>query len=648
MTRLAVLVALLALALPARATAHATLLATQPENGQTLQRAPAAVRVQFDDRVHVGSGNAAVANTTSQSVLAGAPQARGHTLVLPLRAHLPNGAYTVRWSIVSQDGHPEEGVLAFAVGAGVPRPVLAAHTPTTWSRVVLRTLFFLGVLVGGGAAVFGLLARAFLGGRLTRPLAHLLFFALLAAFLGGSGMLHDAVGGTRFALVLKVALLVALAGGAAAALAPTTPSLLYAAGGAALVLLAAPTLMGHPLDRDQPTLLSPLVDLVHTAGAAVWLGGLAALVYVLPRTGEEGRDEAVRRFSSTALVAVAVVAASGLGRALMELSSVSQVWSTSYGRTLIVKSALFAPLLGVGWLNRSLFLSAFARLRRSVAVEATVVAGIVVAVGVLTQLRPGVEASRAATATAPLQAAQPPALPPRNAVVDAQELGTLAVAVARTPGVALVTLVSPDGTGVNGRVVAVDGAAATPCGSGCYRAPAASGGPLRVRVDGRVRVFALPERAPDATSLLRRLTAAYRSSRTIVFDETLASTPTNAQTTRFTVVAPHSLAYTVANGPSARVIGSRRWDKAGPKAPWLESSQTPLDVTQPYWQAPTNAHLVAPNVVTFLDRRLPAWFRVTVTNGRLRAMHMTAAAHFMTDRYRAFGADVVVSPPPSR
>jgi copper transport protein len=647
MTRVAVLVALLALVAPARASAHATLLRTVPADGRTLQRAPSAVRLEFDDRVHVGSGNAAVANATTESVLGAPPEARGSVLVLPLRAHLADGAYTVRWSIVSQDGHPEQGVLAFAVGSGVARPVLSAGTPLSWNDVVLRALFFLGVLVGGGAAIFGHAVRGMLGERLTRPLAHLLFFALLATFLGGSGISHDAVTGTRFALVLKIALIVALAGGAAAALAPTIPWLLAVAGTAAVGLLAAPTLMGHPLDRDQPGLLSPLVDVAHTTAAAVWLGGLVALVYVLPRSGADGRDAAVRRFSASALAAVVVLAASGLGRALMELSAVSQVWSTSYGRTLIVKTALFVPLLGVGWLNRALFLRAFSLLRRSAALEAGVLGGIVVAVAVLTQLRPGVETSRAASAATPLQAAQPPALPPRSAVVDARELGTLAVAVARTPGVAIVTLLSPEGTGANNRIVSVDGANATACGAGCYRAPAASAGPLRVSVDGRALTFALPERAPAATALLRRVTAAYRSSRTIVFDETLASTPANAETTRFTIVAPHSLAYATRGGPAARVIGQRRWDRSGPNARWLESPQTPLDVTQPYWRAPTNVHRVAPNTLTFLDRRIPAWFRVTIANGRLREMHMTAAAHFMTDRYRAFDAGVVVSPPPA-
>ena len=83
----------------------------------------------------------------------------------------------------------------------------------------------------------------------------------------------------------------------------------------------------------------------------------------------------MRRFSTAALASVGVLALSGLGRALTELHSISQVWSTSYGRALIVKSVLFLPLLGLGWLNRTLLLDAFARLRRSAMLEVTLLAG---------------------------------------------------------------------------------------------------------------------------------------------------------------------------------------------------------------------------------------------------------------------------------
>jgi hypothetical protein len=341
-----------------------------------------------------------------------------------------------------------------------------------------------------------------------------------------------------------------------------------------------------------------------------------------------------------------VLGLTGLGRALTELSAVSQVWSTSYGRALIVKTALFVPLLGVGWLNRTLLLRAFTRLRRSATVEVVVIVAIVVAVAVLTELRPGTSYATSAGPVA-LAAVQPPVLPPRNAVVAARELGSLAVAVARTPGLATVTVIGPDGTGIDGRRVLVDGVPAKPCGSGCYRAAAGSG-LLRVRIGATQLVFDIPARAPDATALLQRVTRRYRTARTIVFDESLASSPTNRERTRFTILAPHSLTYRTRGGPSAIVIGARRWDRLRDGAPWQLSAQTPLAVTRPTWSEPTNAHLVAPGVITFLDRQIPAWFRLTLARGLPARSQMTAAAHFMVDSYAGFDGPVSVSPPPSR
>src|SRR5690349_12738875 len=131
----------LALIAPASASAHATLIRTTPANGAILDQAPARVIVEFDDTVRVARGNAAVANSTSESVLVGHASAQGRTLTIPLEPHLANGAYSVRWSIVSDDGHREQGVLAFAVGqgSGTPTAVLGAGVPLTWSDVLLRT-----------------------------------------------------------------------------------------------------------------------------------------------------------------------------------------------------------------------------------------------------------------------------------------------------------------------------------------------------------------------------------------------------------------------------------------------------------------------------------------------------------------------------
>jgi copper transport protein len=648
--RLTALALLAALVVPAGAAAHATLLRTVPANGAVLDRAPQVVRVVFDDGIRVAPGNAAVANSGGASVLGRSVRTNGQVLTLPLRPGLANGAYSIRWSIVSDDGHREAGVVAFAVGRGAKAPtsVLGASAGLGWIDFALRALYYLGLLAGAGAAAFALATRRLASGRLRRPLAHLLFFSLLATFVGASAIVHAAPPGTRYALVLKIALTISLVGGAAAALAPTYPALIILAGACALALVAAPTLSGHALDHDQPRGLAAIVDLAHSASAAMWFGGLLALAFVVPTAADESERRALaRRFSTVALVAVIVLGLTGLGRALTELSAVSQIWSTSYGRALIIKTALFVPLLGVGWLNRSLLAGAFARLRRSVLIEVTVITAIAVVVGVLTDLKPGKLVSRAPAAVAAVQAPGPPPLPPAAAVVDAHELGALAVAVARVPGEATVTILTADGTAANGRTVQIDGTSTRACGPGCYRAPAA-GGPLRVRVGGRTLVFHLPATAPDGRAALARVTRAYRHSRTIVFDETLASTPTNAQTTRFQVVAPDRLSYRTRGGSAAIMIGTKRWDQEKAHAPWLQSQQTRLQVTEPYWRAWRNVHLVAPGVLTFLDPTIPAVFRLDIAGARLSRLGMTAAAHFMIDRYAGFNGPASVSPPPSR
>ena len=137
---------LLAAALAPTATAHANLVATTPRDGATVSTAPAEVRVRFDDPVRVGPGNAVVANGGG-SVTAGPPrlEAGGHELVLPLD-RLLDGDYSVRWRIVSDDGHLEAGVLAFRVGAsgagggGPPTSVLEAGSTRPASRRSLRAV----------------------------------------------------------------------------------------------------------------------------------------------------------------------------------------------------------------------------------------------------------------------------------------------------------------------------------------------------------------------------------------------------------------------------------------------------------------------------------------------------------------------------
>ncbi len=663
-----------ALALPGGAWAHARLLRTVPPDGAVLASAPRVVRVLFDDTIRPAGGNVAIRNGDG-SVRNGDVRVHGRELDLPLKGGLTDGDYSVRWSAITDDGHRIQGVLAFAVGAGraPPSAAIGVERLVTPADVLSRFLFFLGLLVAAGIVVFHLTVWRPLGGSAVELAGAGLFVSLLLVFLGSSSLLHGAATGTRFGRMMEVAATLALVGAFAAAISRPYPQARYPALAAPLGLLVVPTIAGHALDPGRPRPLSAAVDFVHLGATAVWIGGLVCLAYLVPQATatmpELERDRlyarVAGRFSAIALASVAVLAASGVGRALFEFSAVSQLWSTGYGRAVLAKTALFLSVVALAWVNRYRLVPLLAaaagrrqrnptnRLRRSTVAELVLLAGAVAAVAVLTQLRPARQRVVAASPAVATPARAP--LPPRGALVLARESGELAVGLAVRPvrrGTELTaTVLGQDGNGYRGAPISVEGAG-RPCGAGCARTVVPGRPPhVSVSVGGTQIGFEVPARAAPADGLQRAARRAFRRLGSLVIDERLASGPGNAQRSRLTVVAPDRLEFRIPGGPAGIVIGGRRWDRE-PGGRWIPSGQSRLDLPAPYWgPASRNAYVVGGDarraVVTLLDPRLPAWFRITIDR-RTRLplkLQMTAAAHFMTDRYSSFDRRLTVSPP---
>jgi copper transport protein len=363
---------LFALAAPGSAFAHATLLRTVPANGAVLARAPVELRVVFDDVVRIGSGIEAIRNAGG-SILAGRPRVEGvRTLVVPLHRGLRDGAYSVRWSIVSDDGHRESGVVAFAVGVGQPVPTAALSPGTGQSRagdVATRWIFFSGLLVSVGIALFALLARP----RDEERVVLILSTAAILTAFGAGEEAHrvglDTRAGTALGAGFVAAIVVAtLAGAASLDRRALRPALLVTIG-----LVAVPAVAGHALDRGLNR-VNVVADVLHVAGAAAWVGALVGLVAL--------RGASHRRAAALAVAGLLLLGVTGIVRASFELLHPSQLWDTSYGQALLVKTGILLVALAAGWMLR-------ARLRRRAAVELVLVAALVVTVSVLVTLRPG-------------------------------------------------------------------------------------------------------------------------------------------------------------------------------------------------------------------------------------------------------------------
>jgi copper transport protein len=91
---------------------------------------------------------------------------------------------------------------------------------------------------------------------------------------------------------------------------------------------------------------------LHLLAMAVWLGGLVALFTALYRTPDELPAAAVARFSRLALVAVAVLVATGAYQSWRGLGSLGALTSTTYGRLLAAKLVAAVLLLAAAAYSR--------------------------------------------------------------------------------------------------------------------------------------------------------------------------------------------------------------------------------------------------------------------------------------------------------
>ena len=121
------LAALLAwLAAPATAQAHERLTASEPAADAVLPEVPPRVLLTFSGNVVDPAPTLVLVDAAGAEVRGSEPVVDGATVALPLPDGLPNGAYTVRWGIVSSDGDPVSGEFAFTVAA----PETAAPPPS--------------------------------------------------------------------------------------------------------------------------------------------------------------------------------------------------------------------------------------------------------------------------------------------------------------------------------------------------------------------------------------------------------------------------------------------------------------------------------------------------------------------------------------
>jgi copper transport protein len=406
-----------ALAIPSVAFAHASIQGTFPKFRQELQRAPRKVEIHFDQKVDALPNAIRVYDARGRVLSYGVrTRADGHAVETDLR-RLPKGAYTVRWQVLSGDGHVVSGVFTFGVRVRAPEPLQAfgASGPTT-SEHVVRWLYFVGLALLVGGLGFRLLILP----REVPPVLQRRFFwitgigvvgvlevGILAFLLRAEdalqlpfdrfiyGDLSPIAGGTRFgtafiAMTLGFAVVAALL-----FLSWLTERrwLLWTALVVALGLASGLSLSGHSAVDRGASKWSELADWAHLSAASLWAGGVVMLVTVFLTERGLGR-EAFVRFSRLAPVLISVLLAAGIYLSVLRLPALADFWQTGYGRILLVKLGLVSLALTWGgahhFLVRPRLRRAGSGVARSLLGESAVAMSILLVAAVLVDSKPPV------------------------------------------------------------------------------------------------------------------------------------------------------------------------------------------------------------------------------------------------------------------
>jgi copper transport protein len=443
------------LLLAPQAAAHAVVVSSNPIDGSRLAKSPASVTIRFDEPVGLDLGYLRVVDGAGRRVDSGNashPDGDGTSVTVVLKSGLGDSSYLASFRVISADSHPIAGSIRYVVGNGAlgagGGPSGSAPVDQSVSSMLATSHWFsfAGVGVVGGSWLIFTLWPA---GQRRRTIRGLIWTGWAAAVLGafgefllqgpyaaGSGIgstLHgsllDATLHANSGQLLSVRLvLIGILGAVLTALfaaeswrRPSWAPEVAAMVGVGIVVTFAAS--GHSQSAN-PRWLAVLVDALHLTSMIIWLGGLTVLLTAVVTRAvraeaedvEYDEEPGVREveagpgqepldtdelsaglpiFSRVAMACVAMLAVTGTIQAWREIGSIDAITTTRYGQLVILKVALFAGLLGLGYLARRSLQrpvagrSALAGLRRTLITEVTVGAAVLAATGVLIAQPPG-------------------------------------------------------------------------------------------------------------------------------------------------------------------------------------------------------------------------------------------------------------------
>jgi putative copper export protein len=599
--------------------------------------------------------------------------------------------YTVVWTTVSSvDGHTLRGSYTFGVGVDATNHVVTHDNPVSsegWLGLVGRLFALTGLALWAGVAIAGPVARR--GGLDDRHLRRLARTApgatlagtaasALSASLVSSGSVSpvgDVLGASasgRWRLVLLAAAAVGFAW-------PSGRRVGYhVLAGVAVVAEAAG---GHAAGTAVPAVAVVALS-VHLGAVGLWGFAIVAASIAGLATGRQAVVRILAALSPWAVGAAAVVLATGIANAALELNGPAELASSGYGRAVAAKAGVFLAMAACGLVHhrrrrRPADTSSLANPLRAELIGAVVALMVATALVGFPNPPRQAEASERAAAGDPVlsrlagsdalsvaDASGPfvvglTVLPPRPGPVELR-----VQVVGMEPGDGLrqahVHGSGPQGTAVDADLVA--------CGLGCFagRAEVDAIGDWRFEASAAsnrgpvVMAVTVPLPAPDGSPELHRALDALERLRSARLHEDLrGSVAGPLLASDYAFQAPDGFRFTI-HGSDEIVLGNRTFRREAPDRAWTTTSSGyafdwPGSYFGTFWGPGVAARIigeenvdgVASKVVAFVRPDLPAWFRIWVgeADGLVRREEMRTEGHLMDHTWSAFDQPVDVRPP---
>lgn len=371
------------------AWAHNALETSEPADGSLLAEAPSEIILTFSNDVPLDSMTVTLIDATmTRTPLTDSRHGPkgAFEVITPLPA-VAGGDISVRWRLVSADGHAVTGRVDLTIAAGPPaatasavaaaqanEPADVVDTSTTSTsslfRWLLRVASYLAIVavvgtllmsawVWHGAAAHAQLRRLVSGGLVSIMVLALAQLLVLASDITGTAwwsawrsvdeaLAVEAGKALAIRIVLALALWIVLF----RQYIPTQEVYWTSVGVSLVGLLGTWAFAGHARSMRWPE-VGVITDVLHHGAAAVWLAGLAIIaLIVLPSEPPAVVSSTVQAFSGLAAWCVGVLVLTGLIQSVRLVGSVTDLWSAHHGRYLTLKVALLAVMLVLAQANR--------------------------------------------------------------------------------------------------------------------------------------------------------------------------------------------------------------------------------------------------------------------------------------------------------